>query len=116
MKMNKKHLEKFKIHFNECISKIDSDIKKEIEIDISGDEVDEASGDSIAKVMKQLSERNLRKKKSIESALLKIEDGTFGECEECGCQIGEKRLLAIPDAKHCINCAEDLEHIAKQFA
>ena len=45
----------------------------------------------------------------IESALERIEDGTFGDCEECGVKIPKTRLNAIPYAPTCVKCAEQLE-------
>ena len=42
--------------------------------------------------------------KSIEAALGRIEDGTFGACETCGQPISEERLEAIPYATQCIDC------------
>ena len=30
-----------------------------------------------------------------------------GNCEECGCEIPIKRLLAVPETRRCINCASD---------
>ena len=46
---------------------------------------------------------------SIEAAIEKIEDGVFGECEDCGGQISKARLNAIPYAPMCIKCAQKLE-------
>jgi len=42
--------------------------------------------------------------KEIDKALEKIEQGTFGICENCGQPIAEERLLAIPYATQCIDC------------
>jgi DnaK suppressor protein len=41
----------------------------------------------------------------IESALTKLDDGTYGRCEECGGAIAEARLEAMPAARLCITCA-----------
>jgi RNA polymerase-binding protein DksA len=41
---------------------------------------------------------------SIEQALQRIENGTFGSCARCGRQIAEERLEAIPYATRCIDC------------
>jgi RNA polymerase-binding protein DksA len=41
---------------------------------------------------------------SIEAALLRIENGTFGTCVRCGKAIAEERLEAIPYATRCIDC------------
>jgi DnaK suppressor protein len=46
------------------------------------------------------------KLKDVNSALEKIEKGTYGKCEKCGKEIDEKRLLACPEAKTCIKCNE----------
>lgn len=45
----------------------------------------------------------------LNQALLRIEDGTYGMCHECGLPIDEERLNAVPHARLCIACkaAED---------
>ena len=45
----------------------------------------------------------------IEAALERIEDGTYGECEECGARIPKQRLNAIPYAIMCVKCASRVE-------
>ena len=45
----------------------------------------------------------------IESSLERIEDGTYGRCEECGVRIPKMRLNAIPYAALCVKCAEQQE-------
>jgi DnaK suppressor protein len=45
----------------------------------------------------------------VESALKRIEDGTYGKCTNCGRPIPEKRLQAIPWAARDIQCEEQLE-------
>jgi RNA polymerase-binding protein DksA len=46
----------------------------------------------------------------IESSLERIEDGTYGQCEECGVKIPKTRLNAIPYATLCVRCAEQQEN------
>jgi len=46
----------------------------------------------------------------IESSLERIEEGTYGQCEECGVKIPKARLNAIPYAILCIRCAEQQEN------
>jgi DnaK suppressor protein len=41
----------------------------------------------------------------IEAALAKLEDGTYGICEDCGNEIASARLEAMPSARYCITCA-----------
>jgi DnaK suppressor protein len=45
----------------------------------------------------------------IDGALQRIEDGSFGRCEECGVKIPESRLQAIPYAALCVRCASQRE-------
>lgn len=40
----------------------------------------------------------------IEEAIQRIEDGEYGICEDCGCEIGMKRLEARPVTTLCIDC------------
>lgn len=50
----------------------------------------------------------------IDLALRKIDNGTYGICEECGAVIGEKRLEAIPWVRLCIDCSQN-EEIVRIF-
>ena len=41
----------------------------------------------------------------IESAIHRLDDGSYGTCERCGRPIGAERLAARPTATTCIKCA-----------
>jgi DnaK suppressor protein len=45
----------------------------------------------------------------IEEALSRLEEGTFGYCFECGDEISERRLRALPFAVRCKDCEEARE-------
>jgi len=45
----------------------------------------------------------------VEHALSNISEGIYGECENCGNEINERRLEAVPWARHCISCQEKME-------
>ena len=45
----------------------------------------------------------------IEASLERIEDGTYGQCEECGVKIPKTRLNAIPYTMLCVKCASQQE-------
>ncbi len=45
----------------------------------------------------------------LEDALKKIEEGTFGICEECDAVISKTRLKAIPYARFCVKCQAKME-------
>lgn len=42
----------------------------------------------------------------VNEALKRIEEGTFGKCANCGQDISEDRLEAMPTAKYCASCQE----------
>jgi DnaK suppressor protein len=45
----------------------------------------------------------------IDQALLRIEDGTYGQCARCGKPIDEQRLKAMPSAKYDAECQAAIE-------
>ena len=45
---------------------------------------------------------------SIDEALEKIEDGTYGVCEVCATNIPKKRLEALPEATMCTKCRTEV--------
>jgi DnaK suppressor protein len=53
-----------------------------------------------------LRRRTRRKVRSLQEALARFEEGTYGICERCGRQIGTQRLEALPEARLCIDCAQ----------
>lgn len=59
-----------------------------------------------------LIENNGTTLEQIEAALERIEEGTYGQCEECGVRIPKARLNAIPYATLCIKCAAAQEQSA----
>jgi DnaK suppressor protein len=51
-----------------------------------------------------LLEMRNRKRQLIDEALIRLEEGLYGICAECGAEISERRLEAVPFAKLCVNC------------
>lgn len=45
----------------------------------------------------------------IDAALTKLREGSYGICEECGCEIEEGRLKVMPFAICCRDCQELIE-------
>ena len=46
----------------------------------------------------------------VDDALARLEQGTYGNCFECGEEIAEKRLKALPFAVRCKDCEEAKEN------
>jgi DnaK suppressor protein len=64
-----------------------------------------------------LMEMRNRKRQLIDEALTRLSEGTYGLCAECGVEISEKRLNAVPFARLCVECQsrqELLEKIEKE--
>ncbi len=51
--------------------------------------------------------------RKVDEALAKIENGTYGLCEECGKAIEETRLEAMPFATTCIACQKKIDYRRK---
>jgi DnaK suppressor protein len=45
----------------------------------------------------------------IDAAIERIENGSYGRCEECGLKIPKSRLEAMPHAAQCVQCATQQE-------
>ena len=52
----------------------------------------------------RIRERERKLVGKIDDALVRIDDGTYGLCDECGEEIGLKRLEARPVTTYCIDC------------
>ena len=64
-----------------------------------------------------LMEMRNRRRQAIDEALMRLNEGTYGICAECGIEVSEKRLEAVPFAKLCVQCQsrqELLEKIEKE--
>ncbi len=73
------------------------------------DELDQATSDIEQSMRMRLRNREALYLKKLEEALRRIDEGTFGDCEECGEEIGHNRLLARPTATLCVACKEEQE-------
>ena len=82
----------------------------------SADIVDQASSYTEKNVELRAINRQIKLISKIDSALKRIQDGTYGFCEETGEPIGLKRLMARPVATLCIAAQEKHEKEEKVFA
>ena len=120
--MNKAQLKKFKQLLTEKRDEIIKKAKQTLEEDMAldandlPDEMDLASSEYLQSFTFRLRGREKVFLDKIEKALAKIEDGSFGTCEECGEEIQVKRLEARPETTLCIRCKEDQERIEKDYS
>jgi DnaK suppressor protein len=111
--MNKKDQLKFKKILlekrNDLLDVVKSKKERDL-IDVEiGDEIDSASQAVEKGMLFELSDNEKTMLDSIESALRRIEKGSYGKCESCGKDIPQKRLIAIPWVRYDIGCQSKSE-------
>ncbi len=77
------------------------------------DEIDTASSEANRAFQGHLRDRARGLLAKVENALEKIEDGVYGECEDCGGAIDPKRLFARPVAELCVHCKNEQERLER---
>jgi DnaK suppressor protein len=82
----------------------DLSLLKELREQTSGDVVDFALDSAQHEINSQLAEAESRELASIEKALERMREGTYGVCEGCNENIMLARLQALPYATLCIQC------------
>lgn len=113
--MDKKTMKKFKENLLQTKTKIlnggilRSNEDLHISSDDLPDEADLANSVINQQVTFNIRQREITKLRGIEDALYRIDQGTFGCCEECDEPIGAKRLENQPWATLCIEHAEEAE-------
>ena len=83
-------------------------------IEPGGDIYDQASSERDRELGLLLGDREREKIHSIDEALLRINDGDYGICEECDEDIPLGRLKAMPFTRHYVKCKSDLEKLQAQ--
>jgi RNA polymerase-binding protein DksA len=72
--------------------------------------------DTVLAEMRELdlseADRDAREIDAINTALLRIDRGEYGQCVECGAAVGAERLAIAPHAARCIACETRREHDA----
>lgn len=112
--MTKEKMKKFKKIFESQRKAIlfnDRIVREDFEVcaDDRYDEIDQAQTDIEQSMRMRLRNREMLYIKKVDEALKRIEEGTFGDCEECGEDIELRRLEARPTATLCVSCKEEQE-------
>ncbi len=77
--------------------------------DPAADPTDRASLESDRNFLLRMRDRERKLLGKIDEAVARIEDGSYGRCEECGAPIGIERLKARPVTTLCIQCKSEQE-------
>src|ERR1051326_459170 len=113
--MDKKKLDSFKKRLEErqqtlrkAVSRTEED-GRVADQDSAQDIADRAASSYTKEFLFSQSNNDRQLLQMVETALLRIREGVFGECVSCGNEINAKRLEAVPWTRYCIACQEKLE-------
>lgn len=79
---------------------------RERDAEATQDPADMAANAYTKELLMSMSTNDRQLLESIDAALDRIEDGKYGKCVHCGQPIQEKRLEAVPWARHCLTCQD----------
>jgi DnaK suppressor protein len=82
---------------------------RERDAEATQDPADMAANAYTKELLMSMSTNDRQLLDSIDAALARIVEGEYGKCINCGEPIQEKRLEAVPWARHCIRCQDLIE-------
>ena len=99
---------------NSKIEQTDNDFRAVVGSMGIKDSVDLATDDMATKKMEAVSQIDANRLKAIAQALIRIRNGKYGICAQCGKRIPEERLRAIPYALLCMDCKKQSENLLRK--
>lgn len=111
-----KALEKIKNHLLKQQKEVEDNIKEMEEDDpVNSEAIAESSEPGTDSYLAEahtktmvLEDKLKNEDSSIKKALLKIKNGNYGKCENCGKKIEMGRLMIMPITQYCLNCSKKL--------
>lgn len=106
-------------------AEIEAHIRQELEAKVRGEDLDSILGPALDEgdlsyldleqgIDYELLDKYTETLKNIDEALKRLDEGTYGICGECGGEIGEKRLQAVPFALYCVDCQREKEGLKER--
>jgi len=111
-------LQFFRFMLNQKISELLLDAEKTVSEMTNGkenypDPNDRASLEADRNFELRIRDRERKLIAKMREAIQRIDDGAYGICVACGCDISEKRLIARPVTTECIECKTKQEKLEK---
>lgn len=100
----RKQLLELRNSYNQRAKAIDADVHHKLE-PVEKDFAEQATQRENDDVLMSLNEEAMQTVIQIDRALVRLEDGSYGTCANCGLPISADRLSALPFAELCIKCA-----------
>ena len=80
-----------------------------IKVERSADQLEEVQAASERALAVCNLDREFNQLRNVRAALRRVEEGSFGICQECDQDIHPKRLAAVPWAPYCIQCQQAVD-------
>jgi len=111
-KVSKKELERYRRLLDEKKSSLSQEIAKtrsaeeETTEESTQDIADKAVSSYTREFLYSLTDGERGTLLQIDEALVRVDEGSYGFCTNCGQPMAEKRLTAVPWAPYCVDCQE----------
>jgi DnaK suppressor protein len=109
--MTKTELNRFRAALTARVAELERLTRRRdgITVERSADQIDEIQAASQRALAVCNLDREFDQLRNARAALRRVEEGTFGICQECDQDIHPKRLAAVPSAPYCIRCQEIID-------
>jgi DnaK suppressor protein len=109
--MTKNELKRFQAILTAKISELErfTRYRDGIAVERNADELEEIQLASERAITVINLDREFKELRNVRAALRRIQEGSFGTCQECDLDIHPKRLAAVPWARLCIRCQEAVD-------
>jgi RNA polymerase-binding protein DksA len=106
--MNAAKLEEIKTHLEEERVSLERLMKQQGlgEVDVDEGFADSAQATAERSELIAVEEQHESLHKEIVAALARIEEGSYGQCQNCGAEIPAERLDAVPTTALCVSCKQ----------
>ncbi|SCY29591.1 TraR/DksA family transcriptional regulator [Nitrosospira sp. Nsp13] len=115
-KLTEDQLTQLKISLQQRYLDLREEVRGELErsgeqryIDLAGSVRDAGDGsvaDLLLDINTAMVDRQVHEMREVEAALKRLAELNFGDCIDCGGEIGFDRLMAYPTAQRCVQCQE----------
>lgn len=105
-----------KTRYQQLINEVRQELGQEGELHFAdfaaaggSDQGDESVANALADFAAARVDRQIKEMREIEAARLRLKQGQYGMCEDCGETVHFERLLAYPAALRCVGCQQQHE-------
>jgi DnaK suppressor protein len=109
--MTKTEVDRFRAILTAKVGELERLVRRRdgITVERSADQLEEIQGASERAIAVCNLDRDFDQLRNARAALRRLEEGSFGICQECDQDINLKRLAAVPWAPFCIRCQEAID-------